>query len=271
MEILGADGALVAKQDVQARVGLNQASWDLLYPAPDQPVLRSIPPDNPHIWDAGRWEGRERPVTHWGLGAQRWQPRAAPGKYTVRLTYNGRQYSQPFEVWRDVTLPSTDADLVASTDLQRQIVAAMNEVVDRINRIEIMRMQVEDLRRQHARSRPLDEALASLYQRMYDTELHFLSRTEMHSDDKWYVEKYKLYLNLVWLLAEVGGSGGDVAGGVGYRPTNAALAVFQDRLKELEVARADFDKLLQEVEAFNKKHAGRLPPVSDRLASTSSH
>ncbi len=64
---------------------------------------------------------------------------------------------------------------------------------------------------------------------MYDTELHYLSRTEMHSDDKWYVEKYKLYLNLVWLLAEIGGSGGDVMGGAGYRPTNAAVAVFKDR------------------------------------------
>ena len=30
----------------------------------------------------GPVENRERPVTHWGLGAQRWQPRAAPGKYT---------------------------------------------------------------------------------------------------------------------------------------------------------------------------------------------
>ncbi len=207
---------------------MNQTSWNLLYPVPEQPVLRSIPPDNPHIWDAGRWEGRERPVTHWGLGAQRWQPRAAPGKYTVRMTYNGRQYSQPFEVWRDVTLPSTDADLVASTELQRNIVTAMNEVVDKINRIEIMRAQVEDLRKQHGGNRQLDEALAGIYKRMYDTELHFLSRTEMHSDDKWYVEKYKLYMNLVWLLAEVGGSGGDVMGGVGFRPTNAAAGVFKD-------------------------------------------
>ena len=109
----------------------------------------------------------------------------------------------------------------------------MNEVVDKINRIEIMRMQVEDLRKAHAANKTLDSALAAIYKRMYDTELHFLSRTEMHSDDKWYVEKYKLYLNLVWLLAEVGGSGGDVAGGVAYRPTQAALSVFEDRLKEL--------------------------------------
>ena len=111
----------------------------------------------------------------------------------------------------------------------------------------------------------MDGALAALYQRMYDTELHFLSRTEMHSDDKWYVEKYKLYMNLVWLLAEVGGSGGDVAGGVAYAPTQAALNVFEDRLKEMTAARAAFTKLLQEVEAFNKANAGKLPAISDKL------
>jgi hypothetical protein len=268
VDVLGADGAVISKTDVQGHVGMNQTSWNLLYPAPAQPVLRSIPPDNPHIWDAGRWKGRERPVTHWGLGAQFWQPRAAPGKYTVRMTSNGRQYSQPFELWRDVTLPSTDADLVASTDLQRNIVTAMNEVVDKINRIEIMRAQVEDLRKQHGGNRHFDEALAGIYKRMYDTELHFLSRTEMHSDDKWYVEKYKLYMNLVWLLAEVGGSGGDVMGGVGFRPTNAAAGVFKDRLAELEIARKAFDRLMTDVEIFNKAQAGKVAPLSDRLATT---
>jgi hypothetical protein len=234
---------------------------------PEQPVLRSIPPDNPYIWEAGRWTARERPVTHWGLGAQRWQPRAAPGKYTVRMTYKGKQYAQPFEVWRDVTLPATDADLVAGSELQRNIVTGINEVVDKVNRIEIMRAQVEDLRKQHGSNRALDQALAGIYKRMYDTELHFLSRTEMHSDDKWYVEKYKLYLNLVWLLAEVGGSGGDVAGGVGYRPTNAALSLYSDRLRELEAARSDFDRLMREVETFNRTHSGRLPPISDRITT----
>ena len=156
MEILDADGAVISKTDVQGRVGLNRASWNLSYPPPVQPVLRSIPPDNPHVWEEGRWEGRARPVTHWGLGAQNWQPRAAPGKYTVRMSYNGRQYTQPFEIWRDVTLTATDADLAASTALQRNIVKAMDEVTDKINRIEIMRMQVEDLRKQHANNRKLD-------------------------------------------------------------------------------------------------------------------
>jgi hypothetical protein len=64
-------------------------------------------------------------------------------------------------------------------------------------------------------NRQLDQALADMAMKMYETELHFLSRTEMLSDDNWYVEKDKLYVNLVWLLAEIGGSGGDVMRGAG--------------------------------------------------------
>lgn len=265
IDIMDGSGAPVNTLTVQAREGVNRAVWNLRYPEPLQPVLRSIPPDNPYIWDAGRWEGRERPVMHWGLGAQRWQPTVPPGKYTVKITHNGREYTQPLEVWRDIMLPSSDADLAASSQLQRDVVKSINEVVDKINRIEIMRMQIEDLRKQHASNRTLDQALAKLYQRLYDTELHFLSRTEMHSDDKWYVEKYKLYLNLVWLLAEIGGSGGDVAGGIGYRPTNAAVNNLKDFNARLDIARKDFDQMMRDVEAFNKAHAGRLPPVMDRL------
>ncbi|MEZ5316884.1 MAG: hypothetical protein R2752_05735 [Vicinamibacterales bacterium] len=265
VEVLDAAGAVISSKEVRARAGLNKTTWDLLYPEPDQPVLRSIPPDNPHIWDAGRWEGRERPVTHWGLGAARWRPRAAPGSYTVRMTYGGRQYTQPFDVIRDVALPSNDQDLVASTKLQTDIVKSMNEVTDKINRIEIMRMQVEDLRKAHASQAEIDRALDALYQQMYTSELQYLSKTEMHSDDKWYVEQYKLYMNLVWLLAEVGGSGGDVAGGVAYGPTQASLDVYEERLGELGLARQDFQKLMDAVAAFNKAHAGQLPPITDTL------
>jgi hypothetical protein len=265
LEVLGADGSVISTSQVQARAGLNEATWNLQYPAPERVVLRSIPPDDPHIWEGGRWPGRERPVEHWGLGAVNWQPRAAPGKYTVRMTLNGKQYSQPFEVWRDVTLPATDADLTSSTDLQRKIVTAMNESADKINRIEIMRMQVEDLRKANSGNPAAGQALDAIHKRMYETELNFLSRTEMHSDDKWYVEKYKLYFNLIWLLAEVGGNGGDVMGGAGYRPTAAALTVFQDRLEDLDSARAAFAALMRDVEAFNKTNAGKLPAISDRL------
>jgi hypothetical protein len=265
MDILGADGKVLATQQLQGRAGMNRATWNLMLPAAEQPVLRSIPPDNPYIWDAGRWQNRERPVSHWGIGSQRWQPRAAPGKYSVRMTYNGKTATQPFEIWRDVLLPATDVDMMASTSLQRNIVTTINEVVDKINRIEILRQQVEDLRKANATNQTADAALADIYKKMYETELNFLSKTEMHSDDKWYVEKYKLYLNLVWMLGEVGGGASDVAGGVAYGPTSAQLNAYEDRLKEMDAARVAFNKLMADIDAFNKANAGKLPALSDKI------
>ena len=178
---------------------------------------------------------------------------------------NGKQYSQPFDVVREVTLPSTDEDLTASTDLQRKIVAAMSESAGMINRIEIMKMQVEDQQKALAANADARKALADLAKKLYDTELNFLSRTELHSDDKWYVEKYKLHFNLIWLLAEVGGGGGDVMGGVGYKPTRAALSVFEDRQEDLAGAKKAFDDLVKAVDAFNRSQAGKIPAITDRL------
>ena len=265
VDVLDSTGAVINTNQYTGRVGLNEVSWDVRYPAPDEVVLRSIPPDNPHIWEDGRWPNRQRPVEHWGLGAVSWRPPAPPGKYTVRVTLDGKPYTQPFEVWRDVTLPATDAELTESFGMQRRIITAMNEVADKINKIEIMRMQVEDLRQANGSNAALDKDLAAIYQKMYDAELHFLSRTEMHSDDKWYVEKYKAYFNLIWLLAEVGGGGGDVMGGSGYRPTNAASGVYEEQLKAIQAGRSAFTTLMQEVDAFNRTHAGKLPPITDKL------
>src|SRR5678815_5826994 len=101
-----------------------------------------------------------------------------------------------------------------------------------------MRMQVEDLRQAHGSDPTLDKALAALYKTMYDAELHFLTRTEMHTDDKWYVEQYEVYFNLIWLLAEIGGGGGDVMGGAGFRPTGAASGVYEEQLKALQAGRS---------------------------------
>jgi photosystem II stability/assembly factor-like uncharacterized protein len=269
VDVLDSTGAVINTAQYSGKIGLNAATWDVRYPPPDAVVLRSIPPDNPHIWEEGRWQNRQRPVSHWGLGAANWRPPAPPGKYSVRITLNGKTQTQPFEVWRDVTLPATDSELSESFGLQRRIITAMNEAADKINRIEIMRMQVEDLRKANASNPALDKALAAIGQKMYDTELHYLSRTEMHSDDKWYVEKYKVYFNLIWLLAEVGGGGGDVMGGSGFRPTNAAAGVYEEQLKGLQMGRSAFATLMQEVEAFNKVNAGKLPAISDRLPAGS--
>jgi hypothetical protein len=52
---------------------------------------------------------------------------------------------------------------------------------------------------------------------------------------------------------EIGGGGGDVMGGAAYRPTNAAVAVFKDRLAELEAARRYFDKLVKRLRRSTRR------------------
>ena len=213
MEILSRLAAVISTSQVQGRAGMNQASWNLLL-AGAGPAGAALDSARQPAHLGGRPLAGPRAAGH-ALGPRRariaaarraGQVHRAPDATTAGST---RSRSRSGGTRR---CTSTDADLVASTDLQVKVVAAINEVVDKINRIEIMRMQVEDLRKAHAGDKALDKALAAIYKRMYDTELHYLSRTEMHSDDKWYVEKYKLYMNLIWLLAEIGGGGGDVDG-----------------------------------------------------------
>lgn len=266
-------GVVIRTLEVEARAGLNRVTWDLRHEPPRQVALRTRPPDNPYIWDEPRFKGqRTRPVVHWGIQApQRSGPLAAPGRYEVRLTVGGQTATRPLEVIRDPTIPSSDADLRESTAVQVRIRDHMNAAADMINQLEVMRKQIEDLLAAHKGEPAVEKPLRELDRRMLDIELQLLSRTELHSDDKWYVEAYKIYLNLVWLNGVVGTGAGDVAGGADFRPTAAAMAWLSDIERDLAKARADFKTLLDtDVPAFNRTMVGRgLPPISPAITSSS--
>jgi hypothetical protein len=192
-------------------------------------------------------------------------PLAAPGRYAFRLTVGDRQYTQAFDVVKDPTIPAPDADLVASTAAQIRVRDALNTTVDMINRLEIMRKQIEDQLTAQRGKADLERALRELDRKMMDVELQLLSRTELHSDDKWYVEAYKIYLNLVWLNGEVGTGASDMAGGADHRPTDASLQFLAQLETDLARARADFTAVVErEVPAFNRTMAGRLPAITDQ-------
>jgi len=264
LEILDASGAVIRTLKPQARAGLNRTQWDLRHEGPKQVELRTLPPDNPRIWEEPRFKGQSsRPIIHWGIqGPQRLGPLAAPGKYSVRLTADGKATTRSLEVVKDPTIPSPDADLVASTKAQLRIRDDINTAADMVNRIEVLRKQVEDLRKSREGDDDVRRALADFDKKALDVELLLLSHTELHSDDKWYVEAYKVYLNLIWLSGVVGTGAGDVAGGADHRPTDASLAVLEMIEKDLAAARVAFANLVdRDVAAFNKAMAGRGLPV----------
>jgi hypothetical protein len=263
-EIMDQNGVVVRTFQAEGHQGLNTARWDLMYEAPAQVELRTIPPYNPHIWEEARFLGDEtRPIVHWGIGGpQRRGPIAAPGSYSVRMTVDGETQTRTFTVLKDPAIPSPDEDIVASTRAQVRIRNGMNRTVDMINRLEIMRKQIEELEAANAGNREVLEALGGLDRMMFDAELHFLSTTEMHSDDKWYVEAYKVYMQYVWLSGEIGLGAGDVQGGAEYRPTDAAMEWLENIEAELAMGSEAFENVVRTVvPAFNRAWSGRLPEI----------
>ena len=153
-------------------------------------------------------------------------------------------------------MASTDEDLSASVRTQLRIRDNINAVSDMVNRIEWMRKQLEDVQKMLRLDRLRADLLKSVEEidkKMQDLEYKLISKSDRTSDDKYYVEAYKLYLNLIWLNGEVGTGAGDVAGGADFRPTEASLGVLEMLETELAKAQADYRNLMEkEVPAFNR-------------------
>ena len=96
------------------------------------------------------------------------------------------------------------------------------------------------------RKADLLKAAEDLDTKLESIEHKLVSRALLNSDDKYFVEPYQLYLNLIWLSAEVGTGGGDVAGGADFAPTDTQLEL----LKTFETQIAAVDT---EVRTFMKE------------------
>ncbi len=213
-------------KNVPGRPGLNRRTWDMRYDPPRLVKLRTNAPDNPFIWEETRFRRADsRPITHWGIQQAEVGPVVPPGKYTVRLTVGGKAYTQPLEIVRAPQIKTTDAELEASVKMQLRIRDDINAVSDMVNQIEWMRKQMDDVQKMMRAETPKADLLKSVQamdQKMQGVEYKLISKVEANSDDKYYVEPYKIYLNLIWLNGEVGTGAGDVAGSANYGPTDTS-------------------------------------------------
>jgi len=66
-------------------------------------------------------------------------PLVAPGVYTIKLTVNGKSYTQPVTVVNDPRSPATVVDVRAQVALQTKIVNAMRETWDGYNKVAALR------------------------------------------------------------------------------------------------------------------------------------
>lgn len=258
LEILDATGAVIRTLTVPGKAGLNGANWDLRYEAPMQVALKTTPPDNPYIWEEPRFQGTDtRRITHWGITPQTGIPMAAPGKYTARLTVDGQAFTQPFTVQKDPAVVASDADLQASTKLQVRLRDNINKAAEMTNQLEIWRKQIEDFKKANAGKPGIVNQLDEIDQQMWATENQVVSRSEIHSDDKYFPEAYKIYMNLIWLSGAVGQGASDEAGGVDWKPTDVQYQVTTMIEGQIAKAKAEVEKYKAvTIPAFNKANPG---------------
>src|SRR5256885_10173095 len=96
------------------------------------------------------------------------------------------------------------------------------------------------------RNADLMNAAEEFDKKLLSIENKFVSPALLNSDDQYFVEPYKLYLNLMWLNAEVGTGGGDVAGGADFPPTDTQMELLQGYESEISAADADYQKIVKE-------------------------
>ena len=287
LEILDGSGKVIRKMDVHGHAGINRVRWDLRYESPRLVALRTVSPDNPHIWNEPRFRDADsRPITHWGIQPAQVGPIVRPGDYAVRLTVNGQALTQKLQVTRDPHVSTPDQEINSSVQTLLRIRDDISKVSDTVNQIEWLRKQTEVLEtmlrppKKTPRERPpfaepddfdepepapaqdeaqskkkaeLLKAVEDMDKKLQTVEYKLVSPSEVNSDDKYYVEPYKVYLNLIWLNAEVGSGGGDVAGGADFAPTTTELGLLDTIETDLKAAVTDYEKLVaQELPAFNQ-------------------
>jgi photosystem II stability/assembly factor-like uncharacterized protein len=109
-------------QSLATAAGLNRTSWNLRYDAP---------PSFTHSFEINANPGLT-PTSPEGIIAP-------PGTYTIKLTANGKSYTQTVSVSNDPRSPATNADVRAQYALARKLNSAAKIAFDAYQQVEAMR------------------------------------------------------------------------------------------------------------------------------------
>ncbi len=114
-------------QILSASAGMHRFVWDLRYAPPDS--LAHEFPISAIIHDTPKY-----PLGAWVL----------PGNYTVKLTVDGKSYSQPLVVKMDPRITTSLADLRKQFEMESGAVAGMNESYEMLAQVKAVRAQLKE-------------------------------------------------------------------------------------------------------------------------------
>ena len=201
--------------------GLNRFSWDMRYP------------DSTSFPGMIYWAGNSR------------GPVAVPGAYSVKLTVDGKPFSQPFEIRKDPRMGGTIPDLQKQFDLSLQLRDKITQTNDAVIQIRDIRKQIDDLVARAATEKAVVEAGKKLSKDLTAIE-EDLYQTKNQSDQDPLNFPIKLNNKLAALLGVVQSS--DTA------PTAQSNQVYEDLATKVNGHLRRLSGFInQDVPAFNKQ------------------
>jgi photosystem II stability/assembly factor-like uncharacterized protein len=165
LTILDAKGEVVRALNGTRQPGINRVYWDLRSEPTREVRMRTSPMYAPHIVPGP--DGRQ------AFGAPRLSVLMPPGTYTVKLSVGGREQTQPLVVRKDPNAGGTEADIEAQTAMLFTLRRDLNDAADAVNRIEIVRGQLDALAR-IVSDAEIRKAGADLNQKLIDLEMNLI-------------------------------------------------------------------------------------------------
>jgi len=213
-----------------------------------RPPPRGLPTEaglNRFVWDM-HYEGASRVPRSplWAGGTD--GPEAVPGKYEVRITVKGKQYTAPLEIVPDPRLKVSQADLEKQLDLLLKIRDRVTQAHDTINQIRDIRAQITAFNKKlegQPQAKTVSEAGKQLDKKMTEVE-EVLVQTKAKSNQD--VLNYPIRLNNY--LTALGG----VVESADSAPTQASYDVFEMLSKQLDEQLSKWRQILTtDVPAYN--------------------
>ncbi len=211
-----------------SEAGMNRFFWDMRYPGTVMP-----PPSG--ALDGFMSVDYSPPTS----------PIAPPGQYRIRLTVDGENFEQPFEIHKDPRVKASDADLRAQFDLMVDIRDRFSEVADTVLRIR----EVRALLKERRVDMPEDSRIATdaIVQQLRQIEgiLMIWMGSEAHP--------------MMWSppgLTEKLSSLSDAVSSGDAKPTKSMYAVFEDLSERFELQR---NRLNQVIDQELARSASREP------------
>ena len=226
---------------LSAQAGMHRFVWDMHYPPPE--ALGHEFPISAIYHDTPRY-----PLGAWAL----------PGTYTVKLTSDGKTYTEPLVVKMDPRITTSLSDLQKQFGMESGSVGGMNQCYEALAEVRSVRAQLKELARAAGQGR-LAEAIAALDKKA--AELEGAAQSPFYG----LPPKGKQLENFSTLNQHFAGLLG-VADSADAAPTTQATAVFGELIEALETLLSRWkDVKAQDIPALNKQlKKGRLSEVDAR-------